>query len=127
MLSHWPVPMTNSGNLDGRRHRRHRTTTKTTETSSARVTNTWPNPRCLRATVTYRDAIDRTHAEQDDNDTAVDETLEGTFKGSEYPVKPIDEGKRCAGSSRTAGGIAVSSYTAERREDATGTPTFHIP
>ena len=55
------------------------------------ITYLWSNPKYLRATVTYRDDVDRTHAEADDNDTAVDETLEGTFKGSEYPVKRIDE------------------------------------
>ena len=52
----------------------------------------WSNPRCLRATVTYRDSVDRTHTEPDDAATLdVDETLEGTFQGTEYPVKPIDE------------------------------------
>ena len=80
----------------------------------------WTNRRYLRATVTYRDAVDRTNAEQDDNETAVDETLEGTFMGSEYPVKPIDE-KNDAPEFQNADGIAVSSYTAERREDTTHT------
>ena len=43
-------------------------------------------------TVTYRDAVDRTHAAPDDATTRdVDETLEGTFQGTQYPVKPIDE------------------------------------
>ena len=38
--------------------------------------------RCLRATFTYRDHVDRTHSEADDAGTDVDETLEGTFGGS---------------------------------------------
>ena len=41
--------------------------------------------------VTYRDDVDRTNPDPDDLDTGVDETLEGTYMGSEYPVKPIDE------------------------------------
>ena len=48
--------------------------------------------KCLRATVTYRDgADDRTHLQRDEPDTKIDETQEGTFRGSEYPVKPRDE------------------------------------
>ena len=41
--------------------------------------------------VTYRDDVDPTNPDPDDPDTGVDETLEGTYMGSEYPVKPIDE------------------------------------
>ena len=52
---------------------------------------------CLRAAVTYRDAVDRTHAGQNDPDTGVDETLEGTFVVSEYPGEAYRRGKRCAG------------------------------
>ena len=47
--------------------------------------------RCLRATFTYRDDVDRTHFDGDDAATDVDETLEGTFGGAEQPVKIIDE------------------------------------
>ena len=46
---------------------------------------------CLRATVTYRDAVDRTHTPANDNTTPVDETLEATWAATERPVKPIDE------------------------------------
>ena len=87
---------------------------------------TWTNFRCLRAAVTYRDAIDRTHREQDDPDTGVDETLEGAFGGSEYYVKRIDE-ENDAPEFQDAQGIAVSTYTAERREDTTGIATFTPP
>ena len=89
-------------------------------TDDGTVTNVWSDERCLRATVTYRDDVDRTHAEQDDTETAVDETLEGTFKGSEYPVKPIDENNEppVFTDDGMADGNAESSYTAERREDA---------
>ena len=82
----------------------------------------WSDPKCLRATVTYRDAVDRTHAEQDDTETAVDETLEATFKGSEFPVKPIDEENDAPvfTDDGMATGNAESRYTAERREDASG-------
>ena len=73
--------------------------------------------------MTYRDDIDRTHAEQDDSDTSVDETLEGTFKGSEYPVKRIDE-ENDTPEFQDADGIAVSTYTAERREETTGIASF---
>ena len=52
----------------------------------------WGSSRCLRATVTYEDAVDRTHTMIDDPITRdVNETLEGTFQGTEYTVKPIDE------------------------------------
>ena len=70
--------------------------------------------------MTYRDDVDRTHAEQDDTETAVDETLEGTFKGSEFPVKPIDEENDAPvfTDDGMATGNAQTRYTAERREDA---------
>ena len=55
-------------------------------------TYTWSDPKCLIAAVTYRDGVDRTHAEIDDPATlGVDETLEGTFQQVQYPVKPLDE------------------------------------
>ena len=48
--------------------------------------------KCLRATVTYRDAVDRTHSGADNNNTTtVDETLEATWAAAEQPVKAIDE------------------------------------
>ena len=52
----------------------------------------------------------------------MDETLEGTFKGSEYPVKPIDE-ENDAPVFNDAEGNPVSVYRAERREDTTATTT----
>ena len=54
--------------------------------------------RCLRATFTYRDNVDRTYpggndptTDVDETLTDVDETLEGTWAGPEQPVKAIDE------------------------------------
>ena len=77
----------------------------------------WESPRCLRATVTYRDAVDRTHAEIDDATTRdVDETLEGTFQGTQYPVKPIDE-KTMHRSSWTLTATPSSTYQADDIED----------
>ena len=72
--------------------------------------------------MTYRDDVDRTHAEQDDTETAVDETLEATFKGSEFPVKPIDEENDAPvfTDNGMADGNAESRYTAERMENTTG-------
>ena len=99
----------------------------------------WENPRCLRAAVTYRDTIggelgkDRTHADADDLSTDdVDETLEGAFAQSEYPVKPIDEENDApvftdngnAVNAATDQGTPVSQYRAERRENATTNATF---
>ena len=100
-------------------------TTKATDDAPESTAYTWTNPRCLRATVTYRDAVDRTHAEPDDLGTAVDETLEGAFIGSEYPVKRIDEENDAPVFTEdgTDTGPVVSSYTAERREDTTGVTT----
>ena len=104
------------------------TTTKATETQPESTAYAWENFRCLRAAVTYRDAIDRTHREQDDPDTGVDETLEAAFSGSEFYVKRIDEENDAPvfteGGIDTDGttpiGPPVSTYTAERREDAAG-------
>ena len=47
--------------------------------------------RCLRATFTYRDNVDRTYSAANDATTDVDETLEGTWAAPEQPVKVIDE------------------------------------
>ena len=47
--------------------------------------------RCLRATFTYRDNVDRTYSGANDTMTDVDETLEGTWAAPEQPVKAIDE------------------------------------
>ena len=66
--------------------------TVSTDDEGNKTYSAWTSPRCLRATVTYRDAVDRTHAEPDDATTRdVDETLEGAFGAAQYPVKPIDE------------------------------------
>ena len=54
------------------------------------VTNVWSEPKCLRATVTYKDDIDRTHSAVDVTATDVDETLEGTWAATEHPVKAED-------------------------------------
>ena len=65
---------------------------RTTPADGTPATNAWSVPRCLRAVFTYRDDVDRTHTDADPDATDdVDQTLEGTFMGSEYPVKPIDE------------------------------------
>ena len=54
--------------------------------------SSWNAPKCLRATVTYQDgAKDRTYRGNDNTDTIVNETVEGTFMGSEWSVKQIDE------------------------------------
>ena len=48
--------------------------------------------RCLRATFTYRDNVDRTFSGADVVATTdIDETLEGTWAAPEQPVKAIDE------------------------------------
>ena len=98
------------------------TTTKATETQPESTAYAWENFKCLRAAVTYRDGIDRTHTEQDNPDTGVDETLETAFVGSEHYVKRIDERNDAPVFTEdgTATSPAVSSYTAERREDAVG-------
>ena len=75
--------------------------------------------RCLRATVTYRDAVDRTHSEANVQGTDVDETLEGTFAGAEQPVKVIDEANDApvftAGGALT--GASESTYRSEIEEN----------
>ena len=81
----------------------------------------WTDPRCLRVVVTYRDDVDPTNPDTDDLDTPVDETLEGTYMGSEYPVKPEDA-KNKAPKFTTGGAYTdadASTYRAERREDTT--------
>ena len=47
--------------------------------------------RCLRATVTYRDGVDRTHSDANVQGTDVDETLEATWAATERPVKVEDK------------------------------------
>ena len=88
-----------------------------TDTDGNRAYRNWTSPRCLRATVTYRDAVDRTHAEPDDGATrGVDETLEGAFEQTEYPVKPIDE-ENDAPEFLDPDDKAVSVYRADDIED----------
>ena len=97
-----------------------------TTTNGVEVYTAWTAPQCLRATVTYRDGVDRTHSDQDSNpNDAVDETLEATFKGSEFPVKRIDEQNNAPVFTDTGSstGNVVSRYTALRGEDATHTST----
>ena len=81
----------------------------------------WENPKCLRVAVTYRDDVDPYYAKADDPDDAVDETLEGTYMGSEYPVKPIDEQNKAPKFTNNGDytGTDASTYRAERREDTT--------
>ena len=77
----------------------------------------WTDPRCLRVAVTYRDAVDRTHAETDDATTRdVDETLEGTFVGSEYSVKGLDKSND-APEFLDIAGDPISTYQADDIED----------
>ena len=76
--------------------------------------------RCLRATVTYRDAVDRTHSMADVQGTDVDETLEGTFAGTEWPVKAIDE-ENDAPEFQDADGNATSTYRDEVAENGAAT------
>ena len=106
-------------------------TTKATDTVPESTYYNWQpeTSSCLRAAVTYRDDVDPTHAGQNDPDTDVDETLEGTFIVSEYPVKRIDEENDAPVFTEggTTTGTAVSSYTAERREDTPATSTDTLP
>ena len=92
----------------------------TTDADTGVITYAWESPRCLRAVVTYEDAVDRTHKEKDDPRTSVNETLEGTFMGSEYPVKGRDESNDTP-EFRTHGdnGIKTSLYNAEEIEENT--------
>ena len=98
--------------------------TITTAADGEESFGTWTNPKCLRVVVTYRDDGDRTNPNPDDFDTDVDETLEGTYMGSEYPVKPIDEENNAPEftSDGEYSGNAVGVYRAERREDTTHAP-----
>ena len=77
--------------------------------------------RCLRATVTYRDAVDRTHSMADVEGTDVDETLEGTFAGAEHPVKDIDE-ENDAPEFQDADGNPTSTYRDDVQENGAATP-----
>ena len=76
--------------------------------------------------MTYRDAVDRTHAEPNDNATDVDETLEGTFMGSEFPVKPLDE-KNDAPVFLNPDDDPVSVYRADDIEDIAENTTEETP
>ena len=91
--------------------------TISTDNEGNKLYSDWTSPRCLRATVTYRDDVDRTHAEPDDGATLdVDETLEGAFGQTEYPVKPIDE-ENDAPEFLDPDDKAVSVYRADDIED----------
>ena len=84
-------------------------------------TYAWTNPKCLRVAFMYEDAVDPTNSQPDDLDTAaVDETLEGAYKGSEFPVKrPDDENDAPVFTTDgTEGALVVSRYTATRMENA---------
>ena len=61
-----------------------------TTANDGTVTDDWSEPKCLRATVTYKDDIDRTHSAADVATTDVDETLEATWAATEQPVKRED-------------------------------------
>lgn len=83
--------------------------------------------RCLRATVTYKDSVDRTHSEADDATTDVDETLEGTFAGAEQPVKIIDERNQAPVFKESDYGSArVSVYRAEVAENSAATEITEV-
>ena len=88
--------------------------------------------RCLRAAVTYRDPIntDRTYADADPfpNDN-FDPTFEGTYKGTEYAVKALDDENDAPKFTDDGldSGENVNTYRAERRENATGTADFTPP
>ena len=91
--------------------------TISTDDEGNRSYSSWTSPRCLIAAVTYRDAVDRTHAEPDDGATLdVDETLEGAFQQTEYPVKPIDE-ENDAPEFLDTDGDSVSVYRVDDIED----------
>ena len=96
--------------------------------------------KCLRAAVTYRDGInvDRTFADADPDPTDdFDPTFEGTYRGTEYPVKALDDdndaprftdnGNALPPNTDDPGTEVVSVYRAERRENATGEDLFEPP
>ena len=98
-------------------------TISTDSTTGDKTYSEWENAKCLRAAVTYRDTIggelgkDRTHSEPDDPATTdVDETREGAFRQTEYPVKPIDE-ENDAPEFLDPAGDPVSLYRADDIED----------
>ena len=94
--------------------------TVSTDDEGNKTYSAWTSPRCLRATVTYRDAVDRTHAEPDDATTRdVDETLEGAFGAAQYPVKPIDEENDAPEFLDDPAGDPISVYQADDIEDIT--------
>ena len=69
--------------------------------------------------MTYRDNVDRTHSAPDVNDTTVDETLEGTYAGTEWPVKRIDEKNKGPEFKDTN---PTGFYTAEIEENTSASP-----
>ena len=95
--------------------------------------STWVNGKCLRATVTYDDgAKDNTYIGPDDTTTTkVDETLEGSFYGSEFPVKgddlENDAPRFTVDGNRAADSVDATKYEATRREDRTGNGDFTPP
>ena len=83
--------------------------------------------KCLRATVTYRDAVDRTHSEPNVSTTDVDETLEGTYAGAEQPVKDIDaRNKAPVFREDDYGSARVSVYRADVAENSGATPITEV-
>ena len=73
--------------------------------------------RCLRATVTYRDAVDRTHTAADPDPTDdLDVTLEGTWQATERAVKAIDE-QNDAPEFQDSDGNATTTYRDEVAEN----------
>lgn len=94
---------------------------------------TWSAWKCLRATVTYRDAVDRTYSAGDSDSTDdVDETLEATWLATERPVKGEDKNNdtpvftdngQLDGTSGLVTGNPVSVYRAERAENTTADTT----
>ena len=78
--------------------------------------------KCLRATVSYRDAVDRTHTAADPDPTDdLDVTLEGTWAATERPVKAIDE-KNDAPEFQDKDGNSTSTYRGEVAENGASMP-----
>ena len=83
--------------------------------------------RCLRATVTYKDGVDRTNPDADNLGTDVDETLEATFAGSERPVKVIDErNKAPVFKEGDYGSARVTIYRSEVAENGDATEITEV-
>ena len=104
------------------------------------VANESDNGRCLRATVTYQDGPDKFDPTEPDNreTDGVDESLEGTWVGTEFPVKAEDNRNNEPVFTDTGGllfdtdgnptdNTIVGEYEAERFEGSLTSPGATLP